>query len=197
MSASILGPLRNSEEQAQASPFAAAPIVETSQDDAFLSKPKTAYAKGRNIHISPRKLRMVAPLVTGLTVPDAMIQCEMSPKKACRIAARIINAARANAIHNFGMKKENLVIHSIRVSNGFMKYHKRIDIRARGKTGMKKKYRAHCRVTVEEVADPKHYADGRKRRSIKVIQDTGPKDKRNEVVPAPPKYWVQPNWVRV
>ena len=54
------------------------------------------------IRMSPRKVRLVADLVRGRSVDEAMGILKMTPKEAARAVERAINSAAANATQNFG-----------------------------------------------------------------------------------------------
>lgn len=54
----------------------------------------------RNIRISPEKANLVAGLVRGAMVTDALNQLMFTPKKGARILYKVIASAAANAEHN-------------------------------------------------------------------------------------------------
>lgn len=70
-------------------------------------------AKLQYIHISPRKMRLVANLVRGLDVIQAEEQLMYLNKKSSPLILKTLNSAVANAIHNHDMIKENLYIAKI------------------------------------------------------------------------------------
>ena len=47
--------------------------------------------------MSPRKMRVVANMVRGSRVQDAMAMCQLSPKKAAKIIGKVLKSAAANA----------------------------------------------------------------------------------------------------
>ena len=65
-------------------------------------------ATARGLSISPRKLNMFAKLIRGLAVQDAVIQCDMSPKKSAEICKKVLLSARANALNNHGLDDARL-----------------------------------------------------------------------------------------
>lgn len=75
-----------------------------------------AIAKG--VRMSPRKVGVVAALVRGRTVEDALVILEHTPRRAALPVAKAIKSARANADHNHGFKPATLVIEEISVSHG-------------------------------------------------------------------------------
>ncbi len=75
-----------------------------------------AIAKG--VRISPRKVGVVASLVRGRTVADAVTILEHTPRRAAVPVRKVIESARANADHNHQYKPETLQIVSITVTPG-------------------------------------------------------------------------------
>ena len=47
--------------------------------------------------MSPRKMRVVANMVRGSRVQDALAMCTLSPKKAAKIIGKVLKSAAANA----------------------------------------------------------------------------------------------------
>lgn len=93
---------------------------------------------------SPKKVNLVAELVRGMRVDDALMQMAVSTKRAAKVVTKVITSARANAIHNFGMDKDRLVVAEAFV--GKDRYLKRLRIHGKGKAG--KMVRPRCRLTV-------------------------------------------------
>lgn len=75
-----------------------------------------AVAKG--VHMSPRKIGVVASLVRGRTVADAITILEHTPRRAAGPIKKVIESARANAGHNHNLKPETLQLVSITVTPG-------------------------------------------------------------------------------
>jgi large subunit ribosomal protein L22 len=75
-----------------------------------------AVAKG--VHMSPRKVAVVAALVRGRTVDDALTILEHTPRRSAIVVKKVIASAKANATHNHGMKSTGLKIVEISVSPG-------------------------------------------------------------------------------
>jgi ribosomal protein L22 len=86
------------------------------------------------LRISPKKLNAVAQLTRGLSVEQALAQCELLPKKAARLVLVALRSAAANATHNHGLAAERLVVQKAFVGKG--RFLKRIKFHARGKTGV-------------------------------------------------------------
>jgi large subunit ribosomal protein L22 len=78
--------------------------------------PVRAIAKG--VHMSPRKVGVVAALVRGRTVADALTILRHVPRRAAEPVVKVIESARANADHNHNYKPDTLTITMISVTHG-------------------------------------------------------------------------------
>lgn len=76
----------------------------------------TALAKG--VRMSPRKVSLVASLVRGRSVADALVILEHTPKRAARPVAKAIASAKANAVTNHRADTNSLVIEHLQVTAG-------------------------------------------------------------------------------
>lgn len=75
-----------------------------------------AVAKG--VRMSPRKVGVVASLVRGRTVEDALVILANTPRRAALPVIKAIESAKANADHNHGLKPKTLRIVEITVNHG-------------------------------------------------------------------------------
>lgn len=75
-----------------------------------------AMAKG--VRQSPRKIGLVAGLVRGRSVADALTILEFTPKRAAKPVAKLIAAAKANAVNNHGLAEASLLITQLQVTAG-------------------------------------------------------------------------------
>lgn len=75
-----------------------------------------AYAKG--VDQAPRKTAIVASLVRGRTVEDALVILDHTPRRAALPVKKAIESARANALHNNNADAKSLVISTISVTTG-------------------------------------------------------------------------------
>lgn len=75
-----------------------------------------AIAKG--VHMSPRKVGVVASLVRGRTVADALVILSHVPRRAAMPVKKVIESAKANADHNHNLKPDTLKLVSISVTPG-------------------------------------------------------------------------------
>lgn len=110
-----------------------------------------AMAVSRFIRIAPRKARIVADLVRGKTVADALSILALTPKKASPMLRKTILSARANArvLNDEGhdLQDDHLVVKEIRIDEGPTL--KRIRPRAQGRAFRINKRTSHIKVTVE------------------------------------------------
>ncbi|MBX4191310.1 MAG: 50S ribosomal protein L22 [Candidatus Doudnabacteria bacterium] len=104
-------------------------------------------AFARYIHVSPRKLRLVADLVRRMPVDAALEQLRFSSKNAAIPLAKAINSAIANAVHNFNLNKENLFIKAVTIDGGPV--FKRYAPRAQGRAFIERKRTSHINVVLE------------------------------------------------
>lgn len=75
-----------------------------------------AYAK--NVDQAPRKVSLVASLVRGRSVADALVILGHTPKRAALPLVKAIESARANAINNHGFDGKTLVLSTLSVTTG-------------------------------------------------------------------------------
>jgi len=75
-----------------------------------------ALAKG--VRMSPRKCGVVAALVRGRSVNDALTILEHTPRRSAKAVESVIKSARANAEHNHNYKPDSLMITEISVTPG-------------------------------------------------------------------------------
>lgn len=75
-----------------------------------------AYAK--DIDLAPRKVSIVASLVRGRSVEDALVILAHTPRRPAKAVAKVVEAARANAINNHGYDGKTLTISTISVTIG-------------------------------------------------------------------------------
>ena len=70
---------------------------------------------------SPRKVRLVAELIKGKTVPAALIALQFLPKRASEPMLKLVKSAAANAVQK-GENPDELTVKSVNVeSAGMMK----------------------------------------------------------------------------
>ncbi|MGY4893381.1 MAG: 50S ribosomal protein L22 [Candidatus Saccharimonadota bacterium] len=75
-----------------------------------------AYAK--NVDQTPRKVGLVASLVRGRSVADAIVILNHTPKRAALVVRKAIESAQANAVNNHGFDAKTLTIATLSVTTG-------------------------------------------------------------------------------
>ncbi|CAL8470252.1 g9794 [Coccomyxa elongata] len=115
--------------------------------------PKTAQAVQRAIPISPKKLALWTDLMRRKHLDDAIIQCQMSPKKAARICLKVLRSAQANAVNNHGLDGSRLSVDLIHVGQG--SHLKKTWPHGRGRSGIRRLYRSHLTVVLRESEVPR------------------------------------------
>jgi large subunit ribosomal protein L22 len=107
--------------------------------------PATAFQKG--VRISPRKVAVVASLVRGRKVDDALTILDFTPRRAARPVREAIKSAAANAEHNHNYRSGSLEITDISVTSGPRL--KRYMPAARGRARRFQRKTSHIKVVVE------------------------------------------------
>ena len=105
-----------------------------------------AVAKLRGAPISAQKARLVADLVRGKPVEQALNTLEFSTKKAAHFVKKVLESAIANAEHNYGADVDELKVATIFVDEGITL--KRIMPRAKGRADRITKRTCHITVKV-------------------------------------------------
>lgn len=75
-------------------------------------------AIAKDVRMSPRKIGLVASLVRGRTVVDALTILEHTPKHAAIPVKKVIASAKANAENNHSVKPDSLIITALDVGPG-------------------------------------------------------------------------------
>lgn len=77
-----------------------------------------AKAITKYVRVSPRKARLAAALIRGLSVSDATAQLMFSNLKAGRLLKKTLDSAVANAETQLDLRREDLKILEVRVDAG-------------------------------------------------------------------------------
>ena len=107
-----------------------------------------AKAHVNNIRIAPRKAQLVADLIRGKQVGEAIAILRHTPKAASPILEKLLNSAIANAEHNFQMDVSKLVVSQAFVNQGPTM--KRFRPRAMGRASRINKRTSHITLAVSE-----------------------------------------------
>src|SRR3970282_1475867 len=85
----------------------------------------------RGAHLSAQKGRLVADLVRGKKVDQAISILAFSPKKGASLVKKLLESAIANAEHNDGADIDTLKVKTIHVERG--SFQRRFHARAKGR----------------------------------------------------------------
>ena len=107
-----------------------------------------ALAKHNFARISPQKARLVADLIRGKSVDQALEILTFSNKKAAALVKKVLESAIANAEHNEGADIDDLNVAKIFVDEGPTM--KRIMPRAKGRADRILKRSSHITVVVAD-----------------------------------------------
>jgi large subunit ribosomal protein L22 len=112
-----------------------------------------AKAQLNSLRMSPQKVRLLADLVRGLRVDEALRQLSFSQKHAARPLKKLIDSAIANAVHNHALQKETLKVETIFVNGGSVL--KRWMPRAMGRATPIRKRTSHITLILSGEVDEK------------------------------------------
>ena len=101
----------------------------------------------KNYRQSPRKVALVAELIKGKRVAEALIILDNLPKRASLPINKLLVSAISNA-KNLGINEENIVVENVTVNKGIVL--KRIMPRARGSASRINKRTSHVEITLSE-----------------------------------------------
>lgn len=100
------------------------------------------------LHIAPRKVRLIANALKGLSVQEAEAQLLLRPQRSAKPLLKLLRSASANIKNNQKNNPDNFLIASIRVNDGPML--KRILPRAMGRATPIHKKMSHVVLVLEE-----------------------------------------------
>ena len=106
------------------------------------------YAKAKHLRLSATKARLVAELIKGKNVDEALAILKVLPQKAARFIEKTLNSAIANAENNFDMDRDSLYVHRVVIdAEGPLK---RLYIRGMGRADIQRKPVSQITVVVKE-----------------------------------------------
>jgi large subunit ribosomal protein L22 len=105
-------------------------------------------AVGKYLRVSSQKARLVADMVRGKKVDDALILLRFTPKKSGRLITKVLRSAMANAENNNAGDLEKLYVKTIKVDQGPRL--KRFRPRAMGRATSIVKPSSHITVVLDE-----------------------------------------------
>jgi large subunit ribosomal protein L22 len=100
----------------------------------------------RGARLSAQKGRLIADLIRGKPVDQAISILAFSPKKGAGLVRKLLESAIANAEHNDGADIDTLKVKTICVERGA--FLKRFHARAKGRGTRVQKHSCHIYITV-------------------------------------------------
>lgn len=107
-------------------------------------------ASVKHIRIAPRKVAIVANLIKGKGLDEALAILQYTQKAACPVIYKLLKSAEANAVNNNEMNRANLYVADCVVSHGPIL--KRFIPRGKGSASSIHKRTSHISVVVKEKA---------------------------------------------
>jgi len=137
-----------------------------------------AYAK--NVDQAPRKVAIVADLVRGRSVEDALVILAHTPRRAATPVKKAIESAKANATFNHNLDANGLMLHTVSVTAG--KRLKRFIPASRGRAlpFQKKACNILIEVTGIEKVKPKAKTEAKAKASTKTAAKPATKKKEEK-----------------
>lgn len=126
-----------------------------------------AYAKG--VDQAPRKVGLVASLVRGRSVADALVILEHTPRRAAAPVKKAIESAQANAKNNHNLDTKSLIVSTISVTAGTRM--RRFIPASRGRALPFEKISSNILVEVSGTERAKKKAPAAKKATVKATKD--------------------------
>lgn len=105
-------------------------------------------ATAKYVRITPRKVKIVADLIKGKSLDDAIAILTYTPKAASPVLLKVLKSAEANAVNNNGLNRADLYVADAIANPGPIL--KRIMPRARGSANRINKRTSHVTVVLKE-----------------------------------------------
>jgi large subunit ribosomal protein L22 len=100
----------------------------------------------RGVHLSAQKGRLVADMIRGKPVDEAINILAFSPKRGAALVKKLLESAIANAEHNDGADIDTLKVKTVHVERGA--FQKRFHARAKGRGTRVLRHSCHIYITV-------------------------------------------------
>ena len=107
-----------------------------------------ARAVSRFVRIAPRKARLVADLIRGKKVEEALMILDFVPKKAARLLTKTLKSVIANAENQQRVDVDRLFVRRVTIDGGSTL--KRFLPRAHGRATPLRKRTSHITIVVDE-----------------------------------------------
>ncbi len=134
----------------------------------------------KNYRQSPRKVRLVAELIKGKRVAEALVLLDTLPKRASSPLKKLLNSAVSNAINNnSSIDPKDLFVDNVTVDKGVVL--KRIMPRARGSASRINKRTSHVVLKLVEKKDTEKKVQKEIKKEVKKVvkKEAKPKTKKS------------------
>ncbi|MCA9370475.1 MAG: 50S ribosomal protein L22 [Candidatus Peregrinibacteria bacterium] len=122
----------------------------------------------RSVRIAPKKAQLVAKLIRGKSVPDAVSILEHTNKKAARLLEELLRSAMANASHNIKQDPQLMIVKELTV-NKAQAYHRGVPM-ARGRVRPMRKFLSHIELSLgfeDEKKEAKEAKESKEKKAVK------------------------------
>lgn len=106
------------------------------------------FAQAKFIPVSAQKARLVADLVRGRDVQEAITLLKFTPNKAALPVSKVLNSAMANGEENFGVSRDDMIVYRIMVDEAPTRKWRRFGARGRFKPWLRRS--SHITVILRE-----------------------------------------------
>lgn len=106
------------------------------------------FAQARFIPISAQKVRLVADLVRGKDIQEALTMLKFTPNRAAHPVSKVLASAMANGEENFGVSRDDMYIYRIMVDEAPTRKWRRFGARGRFKPWLRRT--SHITVILRE-----------------------------------------------
>ena len=122
----------------------------------------------QSVRLAPKKANLIALMVRGMNVPEAVEALRCTNKKGARLVEKLLLSAMANASHNEKQDPQTMIIKTIVVNQGTA--FRRGMPKARGQTRPYRKFLSHIDITLGFPGDDKKSQKKQKSQKIQKIQ---------------------------
>ena len=105
-------------------------------------------AVGRQVGISPKRVRLVLRAIQGMGVTDAIEALRFQPGPTASTVSSVVRSAAANAENNEGLDPTRLKIVNAYADQGVVLH--RFRARSRGRVGRVRRQASHITIVVDE-----------------------------------------------
>ena len=106
------------------------------------------FAQARFVTISAQKARLVADLVRGRDLQEAITLLKFTPNRAAHPVSKVLASAMANGEENFGVSRDDMIVYRIMVDEAPTRKWRRFGARGRFKPWLRRS--SHITVILRE-----------------------------------------------